>query len=516
MEEVVAIAPSDDILGMACGLGAGGETTRERASAMVALRAIDERVGKHPEEVGIERAMETMKDITRALRTHEKTWVIDVESKGFKAYARLCERAIASRGASANAGGKRGKTSKRSALERLREEILPGVDVESERANAGAQATTGVFTREAMKTAIDGLWEELRSKRTSLEYLQEDLDSMYYVPSRGRPKEVDGVNVSRTREDIPTRAWEDVGQRRDAAAEGRETTTARATQVAEREPEVITSPTRRVFEHVTSYVSGLFSRRKSAVAQVSEPAVELTQPARAMGDDEDRREDRDDAGPDENRREKRGNDVDANPRSYPQQTPYDDEDVMPTQLAAEPSDDDTERFEAPRLDQLQWRAPVMGATDDDIDKRNAGVDDDDDARKTDSDDDYDTIAVPRSNQKQPSGNAAPMGARTPPSKLPPALELVPARPLSPIIPGGRAIKIRRRVQRWNENELRALERGIRIFGAGQWAAILAHYSDILHNRTQVDLKDKHRNILKSIASKNMQQAQGPQPDDMDM
>ncbi|XP_012066886.1 uncharacterized protein LOC105629849 [Jatropha curcas] len=55
---------------------------------------------------------------------------------------------------------------------------------------------------------------------------------------------------------------------------------------------------------------------------------------------------------------------------------------------------------------------------------------------------------------------------------------------------------RRKIKRWSVEEEDALREGVQRFGAGSWKAILNSRSDIFDDRTEVDLKDKWRNMTK--------------------
>lgn len=66
--------------------------------------------------------------------------------------------------------------------------------------------------------------------------------------------------------------------------------------------------------------------------------------------------------------------------------------------------------------------------------------------------------------------------------------------------GPRASDGKRRQKRyWTADEESALLQGVRRFGEGKWSAILSAYSGVFtgNARTQVDLKDKYKNILKA-------------------
>ena len=77
----------------------------------------------------------------------------------------------------------------------------------------------------------------------------------------------------------------------------------------------------------------------------------------------------------------------------------------------------------------------------------------------------------------------------------------PARtpPRANIIHPGPVNKLRRPKITWREQEINALKNGVKKHGKGKWALIHAQYHDIFKilGRTQVDLKDKWRNLEKS-------------------
>lgn len=53
--------------------------------------------------------------------------------------------------------------------------------------------------------------------------------------------------------------------------------------------------------------------------------------------------------------------------------------------------------------------------------------------------------------------------------------------------------------------MNALKDGCRQFGVGSWSKILAYHWDRFNNRTQVDLKDKWRNLVRNNADKEAAQ-----------
>ena len=72
-------------------------------------------------------------------------------------------------------------------------------------------------------------------------------------------------------------------------------------------------------------------------------------------------------------------------------------------------------------------------------------------------------------------------------------------PRANIIPPGPVNKLRRPKITWREQEINALKNGVKKHGKGKWALIHAQYHDVFKilGRTQVDLKDKWRNLEKS-------------------
>ena len=63
---------------------------------------------------------------------------------------------------------------------------------------------------------------------------------------------------------------------------------------------------------------------------------------------------------------------------------------------------------------------------------------------------------------------------------------------------------RRANRRWSDEEVAALKEGLMRFGAGSWARILKEYIHVLGNRTQVDLKDKWRNLTRKTDDAEIQ------------
>ncbi|KAI4369001.1 hypothetical protein MLD38_017496 [Melastoma candidum] len=71
------------------------------------------------------------------------------------------------------------------------------------------------------------------------------------------------------------------------------------------------------------------------------------------------------------------------------------------------------------------------------------------------------------------------------------------RAVSPLrIPRVTRLSVRRIKKKWSAEEEDALRRGVQRFGKGNWKVILHAYSNIFDGRTEVDLKDKWRNITR--------------------
>ena len=60
-------------------------------------------------------------------------------------------------------------------------------------------------------------------------------------------------------------------------------------------------------------------------------------------------------------------------------------------------------------------------------------------------------------------------------------------------------------RRWTDDEVNALKDGCRHFGVGSWSKILGYHWDRFNNRTQVDLKDKWRNLVRNNADQEATQ-----------
>jgi hypothetical protein len=49
---------------------------------------------------------------------------------------------------------------------------------------------------------------------------------------------------------------------------------------------------------------------------------------------------------------------------------------------------------------------------------------------------------------------------------------------------------------WTDEEQRAVQKGIELFGKGQWAVIKDHFKEVLTDRTSMQIKDCHRTLEK--------------------
>lgn len=63
---------------------------------------------------------------------------------------------------------------------------------------------------------------------------------------------------------------------------------------------------------------------------------------------------------------------------------------------------------------------------------------------------------------------------------------------------------RRRNRAWSDEETNALLHGVTEYGEGKWKLILTLFHDKFIRRTEVDLKDKWRNLLRYHKSKKNQ------------
>ncbi|KAG0590611.1 hypothetical protein KC19_1G113900 [Ceratodon purpureus] len=59
------------------------------------------------------------------------------------------------------------------------------------------------------------------------------------------------------------------------------------------------------------------------------------------------------------------------------------------------------------------------------------------------------------------------------------------------------VKIRRRTKKWTDEEVEIFKRELIKHGRGNWKTILRHNRDVFNGRTEVDMKDKCRNLVRS-------------------
>lgn len=183
-----------------------------------------------------------------------------------------------------------------------------------------------------------------------------------------------------------------------------------------------------------------------------------------------------------------------------------EEDIMPTQVAcAPPSEEDEEEEpeemeEAPEPEEEREEDAKMTQVDEELETPTATQRTDElptqpvrvvhyDVAEEIADDDIEDVEPPLPSSP-PGGSIVRIRAETP---LPTPLPIAPRQPPEP--------KLRRRKIRWEPDEVIALEAGVARFGVGSWAHIHQAYSHTFerHNRSQVDLKDKWRNLEKARA-----------------
>lgn len=58
------------------------------------------------------------------------------------------------------------------------------------------------------------------------------------------------------------------------------------------------------------------------------------------------------------------------------------------------------------------------------------------------------------------------------------------------------MKQRRVIKKWTQEEVDTLKREVQKYGKGRWKMILLKNKDVLQDRTEVDIKDKWRNLEK--------------------
>lgn len=89
--------------------------------------------------------------------------------------------------------------------------------------------------------------------------------------------------------------------------------------------------------------------------------------------------------------------------------------------------------------------------------------------------------------------------RLPPIHSPERRTVPPRKPTagepSLATPGG-GVKHRRQKKKWSEEEVETLKSEVNKYGKGRWKIILQKNKDVFHGRTEVDIKDKWRNLEK--------------------
>ena len=182
-----------------------------------------------------------------------------------------------------------------------------------------------------------------------------------------------------------------------------------------------------------------------------------------------------------------------------------EEDIMPTQVAYAPPSEEDEEEEPEEMEEEEAPEPEeedakMTQVDEELETPTATQRMDElptqpvrvvqyDVAEEVADDDIEDVEPPL--PSSPPGGSIPRIRAEPP--LPTPLPIAPRQPPEP--------KLRRRKTRWEPDEVLALEAGVARFGVGSWANIHQAYSHTFerHNRSQVDLKDKWRNLEKARA-----------------
>jgi len=67
---------------------------------------------------------------------------------------------------------------------------------------------------------------------------------------------------------------------------------------------------------------------------------------------------------------------------------------------------------------------------------------------------------------------------------------------SPVAIQVAGMKQRRQMKKWSEEEVETLKREVQKYGKGRWKMILLKNKEVLQGRTEVDIKDKWRNLEK--------------------
>lgn len=86
----------------------------------------------------------------------------------------------------------------------------------------------------------------------------------------------------------------------------------------------------------------------------------------------------------------------------------------------------------------------------------------------------------------------------PPIHSPERTSLLPRKPITgeSSFATGPGSKYRRQRKKWSDEEVEILKREVHKYGKGNWKAILRKHKDVFHGRTEVDMKDKWRNLEK--------------------
>ena len=308
-----------------------------------------------------------------------------------------------------------------------------------------------------------------------------------------KPKPAPKATKNTERTEPVARGWNDVGQRPAVAPkpskrprDAEETMSTPPKQMktseaaADKPDGVVVTPTRRLLGNVVSAVSRTLSwaSRRKSVDGVGTPVKSV------KGEEKDLPE----ASSDD-----------------------EEEDIIPTQVAhAPPSDEDDDEEEelenekqedredeAPESDEPEEDAKMTQADEeletptatqrmDELPTQPVRIVPSASAEEV-TEDDIEDVEPPLPSSP-PGGSGAPIRAKKP-------FSIAPRQPS--------AIKIRRRNARWQPDEVVALEAGVARHGVGSWAIIHQAYSHIFerHGRSQVDLKDKWRNLEKARAKK---------------
>ena len=420
--------------------------------------------------------------------------LIDDEGEAFDKYVSCCERAIAiAKGERAKEGRDDGGADVGAAL---REELLGVHGKPSE--GAGTKTWTKKHSKELME-CVEALLDEIRRKTTSLMIVQENVATSYYRPAHAPQLTPRSLGKENARAVSPRRDWVDVGKK--VAPSPAKTPPRKLTRSKSPEStvKVYVSPARRLLGSVASFISRSLSLgRQSTEATTHADDV----PQLPMAADE-----------------------------------YDDEDddILPTQVpAARPSPPKSGRGR-PKV----VVPPPVPSPKKSPEKRSSRS-----GKRTleepTSDDDYEDLDVTATQVAELPQSPRPSAPKSPPKKqktstnatatssmpkssqpakkrlrsvpveddiedvevptAPASPALGAARPTSPsrtvVVPRPNYAKVRRRKTKFTPEEVAALRQGVKVYGKGAWAKILqAHHAVFdTQKRTQVDLKDKWRNI----------------------